>query len=183
MANRNCPPADMRTAHRRTPVLRWSSGEGRHLFVGSVVVDDLGDVVGEVFGGGSAEADGDDDGAVGPAQPDHPGVVGWPTAGAGRYGVDLDGEVLGAQRGHPLAAGSVLPDTFVERVGVVVGDRVRGARPNDQTVRWRRLAIGAGVGPPAELVSWRCPTIMAVIACRLSWLSMTPLGLPVEPLV
>src|ERR1700687_796704 len=86
----------MRTARRRTSVLPCLSGEGRHLFLGGGLrVDDLGDVVGEVLGGCSAEADGDDDAAVSPAESDHPGLGGWPPGGAGRSGVGLDGEGCG----------------------------------------------------------------------------------------
>ena len=48
-----------------------------------------------MLGGGAVEADGDDDGAVGAAQADHPDLVGWPPERAERSGVDLDDEGFG----------------------------------------------------------------------------------------
>jgi hypothetical protein len=64
-------------------VLRGAAGVG---------AEDFDDVVGEVLGCGVVQADGDDDSSVAAAQSYEPRPVGWPPAGAGGAGVDLNGD-------------------------------------------------------------------------------------------
>ena len=78
----------------RTMLLRLSRSNGWLPFDGLSMcrcwVDDVGDALGEVVGGGSAESDGDDDGAVGVSEPDEPRParmavpVSWPSRGRPR---------------------------------------------------------------------------------------------------
>jgi len=53
-------------------------------------VDDLADLAGEVFGGGTPEADGEGDVVATAAESDEPDVPGGSAAAAGGAGVDLD---------------------------------------------------------------------------------------------
>jgi hypothetical protein len=55
-------------------------------------VEDIGDVLGEVFGTDAPGANGGDDVSVGAAETDQPDAVWWPSSGAGGAGVDLDGD-------------------------------------------------------------------------------------------
>jgi hypothetical protein len=78
-------------------------------------VDDLADLAGEVFGGGAAEADGEDDVEVASAEPDKPHVSGGAAAAAAGAVVDLDLQGFsgvgmgGAVRGGATGGGAVDP--------------------------------------------------------------------------
>jgi hypothetical protein len=118
-------------------------------------VQKLVDLAGEVLGGGSGEADGDDDGVVVAAEPDEPCAVRGSPLGAGGAAVDLGAQWLITV----VTVVTVLSGLVVRGLGSVaqVGGGVGGGCPGvlgDVAGLFGEGGIGAGVlvGDPGEQV-------------------------------
>lgn len=121
--------------------------------------EEIGDLGGQAIGGVAPEADGQDDGALPPAETDHPCPLGRPVPGAGRADVDLEADrrLLYPPAG-PVGAGPAGGRAEPGRAaGASIRHRLAAARPgaggrhveyrNATELRWGAAAPGLAGSP------------------------------------